>query len=353
METLRIGLVGAGGNTRERHVPGFRAVSGVELVAVANRSLESSRRAAAEFGIPRAAGHWRELVEDPAIDAICIGTWPYLHAEISCAALAAGKHVLTEARMARNAAEAETMLAAARAHPDLVAQVVPSPMTLAQDATIRRMIVEGELGEVREIGVTHTAGMYVDAAAPMTWRQDFELSGHNTLSLGIFYEAVRRWMQEDVEVERAAAAVFTPRRSRPDGTMADVLVPESLTVLGRYTGGARLIMHLSGVETGPARNEIRINGSQGGLRLAVPTGELWHYRPGRGETRVEIPAAERRGWRVEADFVDSIRVGAPVRLTDFATGVRTMRFTDDVWAAWHRAEPNAASTPPGKASRNT
>ena len=52
---------------------------------------------------------------DPDIDAIVIGTWPYLHCPITLAALEAGKHVLTEARMSMNAAEAHRMLAAAAA----------------------------------------------------------------------------------------------------------------------------------------------------------------------------------------------------------------------------------------------
>ena len=46
--------------------------------------------------------------------------------------------------------------------------------------------------------------------------------------------------------------------------------------------------------------------------------------------RQTIPADKARHWRVEADFVDSIRTGAPVRLTDFATGVRYMEFTEAV-----------------------
>jgi hypothetical protein len=50
-----------------------------------------------------------------------------------------------------------------------------------------------------------------------------------------------------------------------------------------------------------------------------------------------IPEAERGAWNVEADFVDSIRRGTPVRLTDFKTGLRTMEFTDAVWQAWNRS----------------
>src|SRR5919198_2722521 len=125
MPPLRIGLVGAGANTRARHIPGLRAIPGVEIVAVCNRRPESTAAAAREFGIPRTFDRWEDLVADPAIDAVAIGTWPYLHGPITLAALAAGKHVLTEARIAMSAAQAREMLAAARAHPDLVTQVVP------------------------------------------------------------------------------------------------------------------------------------------------------------------------------------------------------------------------------------
>src|SRR5437868_12320513 len=127
---LRIGLIGAGANTRSKHIPGLRALAGVEIVAVCNRRPESTAAAAREFGIPRTCAHWEELIADPDIDAVVIGTWPYLHYPITLAALAAGKHVLTEARLSLNAAEAHAMLAAARKHPDLVTQVVPSPFGL-------------------------------------------------------------------------------------------------------------------------------------------------------------------------------------------------------------------------------
>src|SRR5438128_10475103 len=123
---LRIGLIGAGGNMRARHIPGLRALADVELVAVCNRRPTSTRAAAREHGIPRTFERWQDLAADPDIDAIVIGTWPYLHCPITLAALESGKHVLTEARMALSAAEAHRMLEAARRRPDLVTQVVPS-----------------------------------------------------------------------------------------------------------------------------------------------------------------------------------------------------------------------------------
>src|SRR5262245_66654624 len=97
--TLRVGLIGAGANTRSRHIPGLRALPDVEIVAVCNRRPESTAAVAQEFSIPRIHQAWEEVVADPGVDAVVIGTWPYLHCPITLAALQAGKHVLTEARL--------------------------------------------------------------------------------------------------------------------------------------------------------------------------------------------------------------------------------------------------------------
>src|SRR5436305_14217780 len=150
---LRIGLIGAGGNTRSRHIPGLRAVPDVEIVAVCNRRPESTAEVARTYGIPRTHERWQDIIAAGDIDAVVIGTWPYLHCPITLAALAAGKHVLTEARLAMNAAEAHRMLAAARQHPRLVTQVVPSPFGLKGNAIMQELIGAGFLGELREAHV--------------------------------------------------------------------------------------------------------------------------------------------------------------------------------------------------------
>ena len=330
--TLRIGIVGAGANTRAKHLPLLQQIPGVKVVMVANRSAASSQAVAKEFGIPGVARHWHEVVAAPDVDAVVIGAWPNLHAEATCAALANGKHVLTEARMAAQLPQAETMLAAAREHPNLVAQIVPAPMSLDFDAAIAELLPS--LGALREVCVTHTGGQYADAAVPLGWRQRFDLSGVNTLTLGINYEMILRWLGQDPVWVQADAEMFTHRRPRAEGGMGDVEIPESVSVMGRYSAGARLIMHFSGVELGQPRHEIRLNGESGSIRLDLAAKKLWHAPLGDVEREV-VPAPEqRRGWRVEEDFVASIREGAPVRLTDFATGVRYMRVTDAIWRSW-------------------
>ena len=68
-EQLRVGVVGAGANTRRLHIPGLQKIEGVEVVSVANRSRESSERVAQEFNIPKTYANWRELVEAPDTNA--------------------------------------------------------------------------------------------------------------------------------------------------------------------------------------------------------------------------------------------------------------------------------------------
>src|SRR5438552_1205729 len=145
MRKIRIGLIGAGANTRLRHIPGLRAAADVEIVAVCNRRPESTAAVAREFNVPRVFEQWEHLVADADIDAVVIGTWPYLHCPITVAALQAGKHVLTEARLSMNAAEAHHMLKIARAHSRLTTQVVPSPFGLKGHDVMKQLIDAGYL----------------------------------------------------------------------------------------------------------------------------------------------------------------------------------------------------------------
>ena len=176
---------------------------------------------------------------------------------------------------------------------------------------------------------------FADSAAPRSWRQDNALSGKNTLYLGIYYEMVLRWLGEGVSSLVADAAIFTKERKDEEGVPWPTTIPESVSVLGRYADGSRLVAHLSGVERSTPRNEIRLNCSMASLRLDFTKNELWLSKPGQADQLVEIAPEKRGAWRVEADFVESIQKRKPVRLTDFETGVKYMQFTDAVWESWN------------------
>jgi predicted dehydrogenase len=242
--------------------------------------------------------------------------------------------------MAADVAQAEAMLAESRQHPQLVAQIVPAPLSLRMDGIIRDLVAGGALGELREVSVTHTTGQFCAADAVRSWRQDRGWSGCNTLSLGIYYETLLRWLDQDAVVIAADAAVYTPlRRDVESDRDRPVEAPDTLTILARYPTGARLVVHLSAIEGGPGRNEVRLNGSQACLRIDLAVGTLTLTPHGEASRDLPVPSLPDAGWRVEADFVESIRRGVPVSLTDFATGVRYMRFTEAAWRAWRPVAP--------------
>jgi predicted dehydrogenase len=337
-QTLRVGLIGAGGNMRARHIPGLRSLAGVEIVAVCNRRPGSTMAAAREFGIPRTFEHWQDLVVDPNIDALVIGTWPYLHCPITLLALEAGKHVLTEARMSLNAAEAHRMLAAARRHAKLVAQVVPSPFGLKGHAVMTELIGSGFLGELREVHIRGLSDSLADEAAPLSWRQDSSLSGFNMVTLGILHETLLRWVPPPVQV-MAQVHAFVPTRIDPQsGVHRAVGTPDSVQVLAVLESGARALYQISGVVPFGRETGITLYGSEGALHYDFGADRIWgssrreNAAPAGRETFQEIPIPEAKagGWRVEAEFVDAIRSGAPIQFTDFPSGVRYMEFTEAV-----------------------
>ena len=326
-EPIRVGIIGAGANTRSKHIPGLQAIAGVEIVSVCNRSPESSARAAKQFGIATTYDNWNELVDAPDTNAIVIGTWPYLHCQATLAALAAGKHVLCEARMAMNADEAWEMHAAAQANPHLVVQIVPSPMTLQVDATLKRLLAEGYLGDLLAIEV-RVGGDFLDADAPLHWRQDFDLSGFNIMSMGIWYEAVLRWVGEATRVQ-ALGKIFATMRADETGQQRAVRVPEHVDVVADMACGAQLHMQVSSVTGLAGAPEAFLFGSEGTLRYC----ENVLYGGKRGDTALEeipIPDHEAGAWRVEEEFVNAIRGLEQISHTPPETGVKYMEFTEAV-----------------------
>ena len=326
-DTIKVGVIGAGGNTTSRHIPGLQAIEGVEIVGVCNRSQESSRRVADQFGIPKTYGNWQDAIADADTNAIVIGTWPYMHCRATIAALEADKHVMCEARMAMNAREAHKMREVSRQKTHLIAQIVPSPMTLRVDNTIKRLIAGGYIGDVLAIEA-RAGGAFLDSEAPLQWRQDFDLSGLNIMSMGIWYEALIRWIGEATQI-MAMGKTFVKMRPDADGVMRSVRIPEHIDVVGELACGAQLHIQVSNVAGLAGAPEVYVFGSNGTLRFSG--NRLYGGQKGDAElTEIDIPDSEAGAWRVEEEFVNAIRGEEVITHTDFETGVKYMEFTEAV-----------------------
>ena len=328
-ETIRIGIVGAGTNTRSKHIPLLQGIEGVEIVSVVNRSRESSERVSRQFGIPKVYDSWEELIKAQDTDAIVIGTWPYLHYPATMMALTAGKHVMCEARMAMNACDASRMRDAARNHPELVTQIVPSPLTLLVDNTVKRLIAEGYTGKILAVEVRDTSGRFVDYNAPLHWRQDYELSGYNVMSLGIWYEAIMRWIGEATDVTAKGKIFVKTRLDEVTGVKKAIQIPEHLIVLADMACGAEATFVLSSVTGQVQVSEAILFGEEGTLRFS--DGVLYGARrEDKSFSEIQIPPEEAGRWRVEEEFIAAIRGTETITLTTFEVGVKYMEFTEAV-----------------------
>jgi predicted dehydrogenase len=328
---IKVGIVGAGNNTRVRHIPGLQAIEGVEIVSVCNRSRESSQRVADQFNIPKIYDDWRELVAASDTNAIVIGTWPYTHCEMTCAALDAGKHVMCEARLAMNAAEAHTMLQKSQEHPNLIAQVVPSPFTFQADRTIQALMADGYLGELYAMTIRGATPEFANPDAPLHWRHQKRLSGFNSLNMGIWYEAGMRWVGHATRV-LAQTRICVQKRPDPEtGAMVAVDVPDHIDIIADLPGGAQATYRFSSVSgLGPGPGAW-LFGSKGTLHFDQASNKLFGGKPGDKQPRdIPIPPEKAGKWRVEEEFAGAIRGQEKIQLTTFAAGVKYMEFSEAV-----------------------
>jgi predicted dehydrogenase len=326
MEPIRIGIVGAGRIVAAEHVPRFRAIDGVELVGVANRSEESARRAADALGVERAYPSWEALVADPAIDAVLVGAWPILHAPVTIGALRAGKHVLTEARMAATADDARAMLRASRANPGVVAMVVPASFSLWADGTIARLLGEGAIGRVRHARAHWDNSGPGDPGDHWRWRREF--SGQNVMALGILVEAMARWLGQPTAVT-ATTRIGTDERIGPDGPFTPD-VPDHVLAIVDHPDDVTATIEMSARTNGTEPDGTIIHGTDGSLRIDLAERRLELIGRDGARRDVDIRDEDRAEWTAEIDFVAAVRGEAQVTLTDFATGVAYMAFLEAV-----------------------
>jgi predicted dehydrogenase len=327
---LRIGFVGLGAIGRIRHVPGFRALPNVEIAVVANRTEVSTRAAAEELGIPETAASWTEIVARDDIDAVVIGTWPYMHHPISIAALAAGKHVFCQARMAMNYREACEMKAAAD-QSGKVAMLCPVPIGLSIDATIARFLRDGMLGAPRLVRVQGLYNTFAKPEALMGWRKDHRFSGLNALTLGMYVEVIHRWFGPTAHVA-AFTSTFVNRRIDTAGLATAVQIPDQMLINTRLKSGLDVQYTFSGA-VADGRDRIEIHGTEAAIVYDVTDDALFYLTDGRTAVPVQARPEERydvNNWDVEARFVRAIRDGVPAR-PDFTDGCRYMQVVQAVY----------------------
>lgn len=175
MQPIQIAVIGTG-SISSLHLDAYKKNANANLYAVCDLNEERARAAAEKYGAEKVYTDYRELLADPAIDAVSICTWNNTHAEISIAALEAGKHVLVEKPLCKTVEDALNVQEAVEKSGKLL-QVgfVRRYDTNAQ--LLRAMADRGEFGEI----YFAKASTLRRLGNPGGWFSDIERSGGGPL----------------------------------------------------------------------------------------------------------------------------------------------------------------------------
>ncbi|MBI4213590.1 MAG: Gfo/Idh/MocA family oxidoreductase [Chloroflexi bacterium] len=305
-DNVRLGLIGVGNWMRRRMLPTFQTVPGAEFRVVANRSMASSERAAEEFDVPVALDNWKELVKRDDVDAVVIGTPPYLHLEATMTALDAGKHVLCVPHITMENVQDLKDMQAKSEQTGLKFQVYSSPAPRAQ-IYIRRLVDTGYLGEVRQVFAHGYSGELADPNIPIAGRADQRYYGLiNAMAIGITWDAVRRWLPGPDRVLAWQKTFVTQRRDGENGPMVPIETADAATVVGEVSGGP-VITYIQSRVTRFGQGHYDIFGTEGTLRFAG-TDDLVGARVGdTGLAPMPVPDDIPESPDPEAEFIRWIR----------------------------------------------
>jgi predicted dehydrogenase len=233
-------VVGLGKLSLGQIIPGFRNCRRARLTALVSGHADKASRIAAEQGLPAGSIYSYEdfdrIAANPRIDVVYIVLPNFMHAEYTIRALKAGKHVLCEKPMATTVADAEAMVAAAKAANRklmIAYRCHYEPLNLYGMRLLRR----GALGKPRLV-VTNM-GRQSDPNDPSdAWRLDMQKSGGGALSdMGIYGINGVRYLLNEEPVELRASAK-TDRKDPRFQTVEDLITWEMRFPSGAVSTGS-------------------------------------------------------------------------------------------------------------------
>lgn len=281
----RIGIIGLGFGTQV-YVPAFRS-EGWDVVAIASRTRDKLTPAAAAAGIPDTHTDAMELIARKDLDAVGIVTPPGAHAELSIAALRAGKHVMCEKPFAMNAKQAGDMRDAAERSGN-TAMVGHEFRHTPQRAYIKELLEKGHIGKPQLCTIELFLDRYVTKEPrALTWLS-YEAQGGGLLgALGSHYvDGLRHWFGEVSTASGKLANLRPDTKDPKTGAIVKAETDDTFAFTLEFTSGVIATM-IASFATTPAR----------GARIAVMAerGTLVAEQPGPNPMQDGVVIASRDG----------------------------------------------------------
>ena len=279
MREIGIGILG-GGYMGKAHSVAMAAVGAVfattlrpRLEMICASRPDSAERYRREYGFARATADWRELVNDPQVEAIVIATPQDTHRQIAEAAFALGKPVFCEKPLGAGLEDSRAMVAAAEASGQ-ANMVGFNYIRTPASQYARKLIADGMIGQVTMFRGEHTEDFYADPQAPATWRTTGMANG----TMGdLAPHMINGALALLGPIASVMAEIETVHPTRPGG---EVTNDDHAQMMVRFDNGAMGQMYFSRIATGRKMGyAYEISGTKGAIRFdQEDQNAIWLYR---------------------------------------------------------------------------
>ncbi|HZM06412.1 MAG TPA: Gfo/Idh/MocA family oxidoreductase [Candidatus Saccharimonadales bacterium] len=317
MNPVRLGIIGLG-NIGKHHADYLLAgkVNRAKLTAVANPSAEKLSPYQ-ERGL-KVFSSGEELIHSGAVDAVIIATPHFQHTSLGIAALQAGLHVMVEKPISAHKADAGRLIAVRRQHPKLIFAAMFQLRTEPRYLAIKKIIAEGQLGEVIRFSWIMTDWFRTEAYyASGGWRATWKGEGGGVLINQCLHQLdMLQWLLGQPARVRSFVQL---------GRFHNIEVEDDVTAYLEFPNGATGTF-VSSTGEAPGTNRLEINGSMGKLLLENDqliffrndvsmtelsrAAKLGFQKPGVSKIEIPIPPEPAAHAAVMQNFVDAILDGA-------------------------------------------
>jgi len=322
--TLKAAIVGLGGIAHGKHLPALATIPGLELVAFCDLVLERAQKAAAQYGVAGAkvTTDYRQVV-DLDVDMVYVLTTNNAHAEISIAALDAGKHVLCEKPMAISSVEAKAMVQAAKRSGKILAIGYQNRFR-SDSRYLKALCEEGEFGDIY-----FAKALAVRRRAVPTWGSflsEEKQGGGPLIDIGTHALDLTLWMMDNYRPRSAMGSTFHKLSDQPHPANAwgpwdpaEFTVEDSAFGMVQMENGATILLEsswaLNTLQVGEAQtvlcgtkagadmlDGLRVNGER--------LGKLYTFKPelhGGGADFFEASSDDDPGLTEAKNFVAAVK----------------------------------------------
>ncbi|CAH1220032.1 Gfo/Idh/MocA family oxidoreductase [Paenibacillus sp. JJ-223] len=274
MSKLKVAVIGAG-SISDCHLQAYADNPDVEIYAICDLNEERAREMAKKYGASRVFTDYRDLLAMPEIDSVSICTWNNSHAEISIAALDAGKNVLCEKPLCQTVEEALAVEQAVKRSGKLLQ--VGFVRRYSDNAQILKQFIEaGELGDIYYA----KASCLRRLGNPGGWFSDRERSGGGPLiDIGVHIIDICWYLMGKPKVKSVSANVSNILGNRAhirnlsfykaaDYDASKNNVEDMANAMIRFENGASLLIDVSfTLHAKSDEMSIKLYGDKGGAEL--------------------------------------------------------------------------------------